>query len=72
MFYSSYKILSDYVVGGEPNELDYCPKVDQIFQELSMQSNTLFPTPNKGEGSKQGIITPLNHEEVEKDSEVLL
>ena len=39
--------VNDYGVGGEPKELYYYPKVDQIFQELSIQSNTLFPTPKK-------------------------
>ena len=34
-------------VGGEPKELDYCPKVDQFFEEVSIQSNTLFPAPKK-------------------------
>ena len=29
-------------VGGEPKESDYYPKVDQIFQEFSIQLNTLF------------------------------
>ena len=33
--------------GGEPKELDYYPKVDQFFQELSIQSNTLFLAPKK-------------------------
>ena len=34
-------------VGSEPKEFDYYPKVDQIFQELSIHSNTLFPAPKK-------------------------
>ena len=32
----------------------------------------VVPNTKKGEESKQGIITPLKHDEVEKDSEVAL
>ena len=39
--------VNDYGVGGDPKELYYYPKVDQIFQELSIQSNTLFPAPKR-------------------------
>ena len=39
--------VNDYGFEGEPKELYYYPKVDQFFQDLSIQSNTLFPTPKK-------------------------
>ena len=39
--------VNDYGVEGEPKELYYYPKVDQIFQELYIQLNTLFLAPKK-------------------------
>lgn len=44
------KVWYSHGAGGEPEELDYYPSADQIFMNLSRQTNTEYRVPESARG----------------------
>ena len=54
-------------VGGTTRELDFYPSVEEIFTELSRQSNTRLDTPPLAKIFDQPMIKPLTDTSKEED-----